>query len=100
MVYGYAQYKLRSILEETNETLPNQLKKETNKPSMRWVYRLFQGVHIVKIETQELNQELVINLNPLLEKIVQMFGARAMEIYDLTAWQMENTENREEKGKI
>lgn len=85
MVYGYAQYKLRSILEETNETLPNQLKKETNKPSMRWIYRLFQGVHIVKIEIKECNQELVINLNPLLEKIVQMFGAHAMEIYGLTA---------------
>lgn len=85
MVYGYAQYKLRSILKETNETLPNQLKKETNNPSMRWVYFLFQGVHIVKIRTQEFNQDLVINLTPLLEKTIKMFGARAMEIYALTA---------------
>ena len=83
MVYGYAQYKLRSTLEETNETLPNQVKKKTKTPSMRWVYYLFQGVHIVKIEAKELNQELVINVDPLLEKIVKMFGTYAMEIYDL-----------------
>ena len=85
MVYGFAQYTIRSILEKENETLPNQLNKETKKPSMQWVYRLFQGIHVLKIKTKELSQELVINLNPLLERIVRMFGIRAMEIYDLVA---------------
>lgn len=85
MVYGFSQYTIRSILKETNETLPNQSNKETKKPSMQWVYRLFHGVHVLKIETKELSQELVINLSPLLERIVRMFGARAMEIYDLVA---------------
>ena len=85
MVYGFAQYTIRATLEKTNETIPNQLNKETKKPSMQWVYRLFHGVHLLKIETKELSQELVINLNPLLERIVRMFGTHAMEIYDLVA---------------
>ncbi|NGX38599.1 MAG: hypothetical protein K1000chlam2_01773 [Chlamydiae bacterium] len=85
MVYGFAQYKIRSTLEETNETLPNQSNRETKKPTMQWIYRLFHGIHVLKIETKELSQELVINLNPLLERIVRMFGTRAMEIYDLVA---------------
>jgi transposase len=85
MIYGFAQHRIRSTLEKANETIPNQLDKETKTPSMQWVYRLFHGVHVLKIETKELSQEPVINLNPLLERIVKMFGTRAMEIYDLVA---------------
>ena len=85
MVYGFAQHTIRSTLEKANETIPNQLGKKTKKPSMQWVYRLFHGIHVLKIKTKELSQELVINLNPLLERIVRMFGTRAMEIYDLVA---------------
>ncbi|NGX38680.1 MAG: hypothetical protein K1000chlam2_01857 [Chlamydiae bacterium] len=83
MVYGFAQHKIRKALDEKNETVPNQSNRETKSPRMQWIYRLFHGVQVLTIKTDTLSQELVINLNPLLKRIVDLFGPRAMEIYDL-----------------
>ena len=84
MVYGYAQNKLRTALEQENQTVPNQIGKETNCPRMQWIYRLFHGIQVLTIQTNALAQELVINLTPLLKRIVNLFGLRAMAIYSLS----------------
>lgn len=85
MVYAVAQHQLRETLKATGETIPNQLKKETNHPSMKWVYRLFHGIQVIKLQLGETSQELVINLNELTRRMVRYFGERAMQIYGLTA---------------
>jgi len=81
MVYGFSQYEFRSILETESEYILDQRKKKTQRPRMQWVYRLFHGVQVLTINVQEHFQELVINLNPILKKIIKLFGPRAMEIY-------------------
>jgi transposase len=83
MVYGFSQHKVRSALVAMNETIPNQRNKETQKPRMQWVYRLFHGVQLLTIRTENHFQKLTINLNPLLRRIIGLFGPRAMEIYGL-----------------
>ena len=40
LIYSYAEWKLREKLKETGESVPNQLKKPTQKPTMRWVFQL------------------------------------------------------------
>lgn len=84
MVYGYAQYQLRNILEERDETLTSQSGKETKKPRMKWVFRLFHGVHVVKIRMGDKIQEFVINLSLELKHILSILGDRAMEIYSFS----------------
>ena len=84
MVYGFSQHKLRKALQITGETVPSQTKKETSKPRMQWIYRLFQGVHVLSIKAKSFFQELVINLDALLKRVVCFFGRRAMEIYGLS----------------
>ncbi len=44
MVYGFSQYEFRNRLKEEDECILDQRKKETQKPRMQWVYRLFHGV--------------------------------------------------------
>lgn len=83
MVYGFSQYKLRSALKESDEFIPDQRDRATQTPRMQWVYRLFQGVQILTITAQDYIQELVINLNPILERIVRVFGRGAERIYGL-----------------
>ena len=61
MVYSYAQYFLRQQLLAKGDTIPSQTNKETNKPSMKWVYRLFHGVHVLKLNFN--NQMLHILIN-------------------------------------
>jgi transposase len=49
LVYTLAQRKLRQHLEATNEGVRNQVKKLTNKPTMRWILQMFQAVHLVTV---------------------------------------------------
>lgn len=83
MVYSYAQYWLRQQLKEYQATIPSQSGKETNKPSMKWVYRLFSGIAVLKIKVNQQWQELVLNLDTLLCRIIRYFGAYACNIYGI-----------------
>lgn len=83
MVYSFAQYDLRCALEKDNATIPNQDGKPTKKPSMKWVYRMFHGIQVLHIKTRAFFQELVINLDDILKRIIGYFGAHAMRIYSL-----------------
>ncbi len=40
MIYNIAQFRLRGELMRRNETLPNQLKKQTASPTLRWVFQM------------------------------------------------------------
>lgn len=83
MVYSVAQNQLRECLENLDETIPNQKGKDTQTPTMKWVYRLFHGVQVLNIHTKVFTQKLVINLDSLLKRIVGYFGTRALEIYGI-----------------
>jgi len=84
MVYSVAQYRLRESLKELNEHVPNQNGKLTQNPTMKRVFKLFQGVQVLTVVINDIAQVLVINLNITLKNILKYFGARAMEIYGLT----------------
>lgn len=83
MVYSFAQHHLRSALERSGETIPNQLKKPTKTPSMAWVCRLFHGVQVLHIQLPTMTQCLVINLTEITRKIIRLFGKQAEYIYGL-----------------
>lgn len=81
MVYSFAQQHLRKALEKTNDTIPDQVKKPTAKPTMSWVFRLFQGIQIWLIPQEGRIHELVVNLNSLTRRIIGYFGPVAEQIY-------------------
>ena len=60
LVYNLAQRQLRLALTLSQDTIPNQLGKSTNSPTLRWVFQCFMAVHLVSF--QELTQ--VVNLSP------------------------------------
>ncbi|MEG4632243.1 IS1634 family transposase [Microcoleus sp. AR_TQ3_B6] len=53
LVYSLAQRKLRQELESANASIRKQVKKLTNKPTMRWVFQMFQALHLVNINGAE-----------------------------------------------
>ncbi len=79
MVYNIAQYKLRELLKEKNETLPNQLGKQVQNPTLRWIFQIMEGVSIVRF----LKNEVIANLSDLRKKIIELFGNTAMKMYGL-----------------
>jgi transposase len=84
MVYSFAQHHLRQALTEANDSVPDQLKNPTQKPTMSWVFRLFQGIQVWLIPSGNLVQELVVNLNAVTKRIIAYFGVTAEEIYALS----------------
>ena len=57
------------------------------------MFKLFQGVQVVTIQTAEFTKEIVINLNDILRKIVRYFSAKAMMIYDVSGNEMVDLKN-------
>lgn len=47
LVYNLGQRQLRQALQQANQTLPNQLGKGTQSPTLRWVFQCFMAVHYV-----------------------------------------------------
>ena len=81
MVYGVSEYELQQSLQASNETIPNAIKKPTQKPCLRWVYFLFRVVNELTVVRGEHTKCVVVNLNPVLKTVIKHFGARAAQIY-------------------
>ena len=50
LVYTLGQRLLRHSLQRTNSTLKNQLGKQTNRPTLRWICQIFQAIHLVSLQ--------------------------------------------------
>ena len=50
LVYTLGQRLLRHNLQLTNSTVKNQLDQGTNRPTLRWIFKIFQSVHTVGIQ--------------------------------------------------
>ncbi len=49
LVYSLGQRELRRRLKEAKTGLKNQLGKLTEKPTLRWMFQCFQGIHLVTL---------------------------------------------------
>ena len=81
LVYTLAQRYLRHKLKELNTSVPNQLGKPTSIPTMRWVFQMFEGVHLLIKRTCGSIHEIILNLNPVRLHILQVLGPPFQKIY-------------------
>lgn len=85
LVYNFAQHKLRKALENQKTTLPNQKKKETATPTLKWIFQIMEGIAIVEIY-DDLTQRwctTVTNLHAVRQKILKLFGGTMLNIYGI-----------------
>ena len=77
LVYTLGQRQLRQALANSQETIPNQVKKATSTPTLRWVFQCFQAVHLLNLN----HQLQVSNLTDTRLKILQFFGKPCQQYY-------------------
>lgn len=77
LVYNLAQRKLRQELATSGDSIRNQVKKLTNKPTMRWVFQLFQSVHLLIIN----GRKQMSNLTEERRKILNHLGSFCSQYY-------------------
>src|SRR5271156_4537474 len=81
LVYTIAQRFLRRQLEKLQASLPNQLGKPTKRPTMRWIFHLFEGVHLLIHRLSSGVQERVLNMNRVRYQVLSVLGGKFEKIY-------------------
>ncbi|WP_242072260.1 hypothetical protein [Nostoc sp. FACHB-110] len=77
LVYNLAQRKLRQALLTSDGSIRNQVKKFTNKPTMRWIFQMFQSVHLLFVD----GQQQISNLTEERQKILIYLGESCRQYY-------------------
>jgi transposase len=81
VAYRLAEHRLRKRLSETGQSIPDQVGKPTAKPTMRWVFQLFEGIELLIIRSAESVSWQVLRLKPVHERILRLLGPTFEKIY-------------------
>ena len=84
-VYSVTQRRLRQELARQKESLPNQIHQPTQRPTLRWVFQLLEGIHRVRVSIQGQIHDLIEGLNEVQIKILRMFGQNVCQIYQISS---------------
>jgi len=77
LVYTLGQRQLRQALQQADQTLPNQLGKGTQRPTLRWIFQCFMAIHLVTLN----GIQQVVNLTGQLNHILPFLGAPGRKYY-------------------
>ncbi len=77
LVYNLGQTALRQALVQADDSLPNQLKKPTQRPTLRWIFQCFQAVHLLVID----GVKQITNLTDERLEILRFFSPACRDYY-------------------
>jgi transposase len=80
-VYALAEHWVRTELAQREQTIPNQVGKLTQKPTLRRIFQLFEGIDVLFIQHATHVQRFVLNLKPIHCQILNLFGAEVKKCY-------------------
>jgi transposase len=82
LIYSLAERKLRQALKDLNATVPDQRRKPTQKPTIRWIFQLFEGLDILLVKQNgELMSRQLLNLRPVQEQVITLLGPPVQKCY-------------------
>lgn len=81
LIYSVLEWKLREKLREQKQTVRNQLKKQIQNPTMRWVFFLFLSVAVIQLMVEGKQHTAITNMTEELENIVKLLGPAYEKYY-------------------
>ena len=81
LVYSIAQRRLRNALAKQNQILPNQINQPTKTPTMRWIFQLMEGIHVVQVKIEGTVKTIVHGVTEIKRKIIFLMGQTIMHMY-------------------
>ena len=84
LVYAVTQRRLRRQLSRQHETIPNQMNQPTDRPTLRWVFQLLEGIHRVRVTVQGMVHDLIEGLNEVQMKVLRLFGEEVCQLYQIS----------------
>jgi transposase len=83
LVYRLAEHRLRAQLDATHQTIPSQTGKPTARPTLRWVFQLFEGIDVLTIGSTATPQ--ILGLSAVHTRIVALLGPVVSRSYGVPA---------------
>jgi len=83
LIYSFAEWRLREMLKETGQTVPNQLNKPTQRPTMRWIFEMFMGVIQSVVVDRGKIIKVIVNLSVSQTTILRLMGKECENYYGL-----------------
>ncbi len=80
LIYTIGQRQLRANLKQNNSGVKNQLGKLTDKPTLRWIFQCFQGIHLVVLN----GVKQIVNLTDSRFKTINYFSKHCQKYYSLS----------------
>ncbi len=80
LVYSIGQRQLRANLKQNNTGVKNQLGKVTDKPTLRWIFQCFQGIHLVIFN----GVKQIVNLTYSRSETINYFSKDCQKYYILS----------------
>jgi transposase len=81
LLYALAEHHLREQLTVHDQTIPDQKGKPTQRPTMRRVFQMFEGIHLLTITMGERRKRMVTNVTDLHLQIATLLGLRVLKFY-------------------
>lgn len=81
LIYALAERKLRRELAAGDESIPDQKGKPTQRPTMRRVFQVFEGIDVLLISQPSKVERRVLNLTPVHRKILKFLGSKVQKCY-------------------
>jgi transposase len=82
LIYSLAERKLRQTLKDLNATVPDQRQKPTQRPTIRWIFQLYNGLDILLVKQNgEVMLRQLLNLRPAQEQVITLLGSQVQKCY-------------------
>jgi transposase len=86
LVYRLAEHRLRQQLAATSQSVPNQLRRPTDRPTMRWMFQCFEGICLVRFFTPHgVPHHTITGVDPLHVQVTRLLGPFCKKLYALSA---------------
>ncbi len=59
------RHRLRQQLKDNDKTIPNQVGKPIQNPTIRRIFQVFEGIDVLIVKEQNLQKPLIVNLAPI-----------------------------------
>jgi len=81
LIYALPEHQLRHALRDHNQTVPDQLGRPTQSITLRRVFQIFEGIHVVTLHLSGGVQQLITNLHDLHWRILRLLGPPFEKMY-------------------
>jgi transposase len=84
LVSAVAQRRRRRQWVQHNKPVPNHMQHPTQRPTLRWVLQLLEGMHRVRVTGQGHVHDLIEGLNEVQITILRLFGEGVWRLYQIS----------------